>query len=226
VHSQVTHTTTRRSFVLLLTTVVFAPILCIAQGCLKGVIIGDNKKPVAAARVHLEKDDGLPKTGPLHYVMADASGVFEFVDVVPGLYKIFADKESEGYPDDSFAFYSGSHVRRTEISDSPQCRNTTVSISKGATLNGAVHASAFPPPNHVTLILRRTDSTKAWLSTSIDSSFSILVPANTAFTIEATAEGFQKWEWGKRQAILLPPGKATHIVLEMKKGIASPPKSK
>jgi hypothetical protein len=75
-----------------------------ASGTVEGTMLNEKGKPVVDAAVNV--DNGKPTIGAIRYFRTDKKGHFVIDHLAWGKYKVFAQKESEGYPDSTWAFYS------------------------------------------------------------------------------------------------------------------------
>jgi hypothetical protein len=74
-------------------------------GKIKGHVFGADGKPLANAEVYAEILDGRPFVGQRPWARTDQEGKFSIEPVKPGLHKICAHKEEDGYPDPFSSFY-------------------------------------------------------------------------------------------------------------------------
>ena len=184
-----------------------------ASGTVEGTVLNEKGKPVVDAAVNV--DNGKPTIGAIRYFRTDKKGHFVIDHLAWGNYKVFAQKESEGYPDSTWAFYSDNVFQTASLSqESPKA---VVVIRIGPPC-GVFHYSAMDASTGRTLdagvTLRRASNPNLFISgTNIPKQ--LLVPSLTDVLVEISAKGYEPWppeaERAKASKISLKP----HEVLDL-----------
>jgi Carboxypeptidase regulatory-like domain len=171
-------------------------IVCTAQtqsGSVSGSVYNASGEPIKDAAVNIRN-----LAPSMHHVITyyhtDTSGQFRIDHVPFGRYAILARKESDDYPDTNLAFYS--QDRFEEVTLTPEHRDATVKLvlnARAASLDGSVRDAATGEQVPATMTLCRVEEPSLWISTSIASPYSVLVPADTNVAIAVSKPGFATW---------------------------------
>ena len=114
-------------------------------GTIRGLVVDDKGVPLSDVRVEAAPD------GPLSYVLpntlTDANGAFHFDGLRWGNYTLFTTKESAGYPNNGFGFYTTKAAPRVELIAQAPSANVRMEMGpKGGTLSGVVTDAATGLP--------------------------------------------------------------------------------
>lgn len=145
-------------------------------GNVRGTVVDETGKPVGAAQIIVDPADDRPRARAQRVAEADADGKFVMENLPLGIYKVFPKKDSAGYPDTSFAFYSNqvfATVSLTAISPSVNLMlkvGPPVGALTGSVTDGKGNAIA------ATFLLRRASDADNWISMSQPSDYRILLP--------------------------------------------------
>lgn len=164
-------------------------------GKIVGTVLDEKGVPLAAAKVNVLPLDGRPQGTGIRYVETDVEGRF-VIDRLPwGKYSVFAMKEEAEYPDMEPSFYSAGMKIPTAII-MPSAPVATLSIHLGqraAIIDGSVSNASTGAPVSAFFTLVRMNNLEDFLSTSVPSTYRILVPAFTDVAFSVTAPGYDKW---------------------------------
>jgi len=165
-------------------------------GVIRGLVVDESGVPVAAVQVSIDAMDGLPRLAPVRMAETDKNGHFSIDNLELGSYKVFAKKESAGYPDMSYAFYSNQiFTTATLIANSPAADVSLRVGPKAGTVWGLVTDSATNKPVATTFTLRRVDLPDEWVSIGQRSDYRILIPSSTKVSLEVSAPGYKVWQF-------------------------------
>lgn len=183
-------------------------------GTIHGVVFDQTGKPLSEADVYVITDTRTSRWECVSAV-SDAEGSFVLQGVPPGSYYIYAHKNSAGYPDDFYAFFSTDPPRPWV---KVEAENTTeVVIQKGpssASLELSVTDENGMPKTDYTLQFNRVDLGKIGVfGTTPDfphgakdppmradwphglKPLPILVPP-VPFRLTVNADGYEPWHYG------------------------------
>jgi len=166
----------------------------IPEGSIRGTVLADDGNPVADAHVYAEVMRGSKIVTVLN-TKADDLGIFAFSQLATGEYRIYADKQEDGYLStrpDIFTFEPflvvvltpGSPTATTGIRFGPKAAIITGWVRDSATGRSiAAHLSLAPTDGH------------AWSTTGTAGRFRfrLAIPADTPVNFGACAEGYKPW---------------------------------
>jgi hypothetical protein len=161
-----------------------------------GIVLDHAGKPVAAAVVKATFTGSFD--GIVPSAETDSSGRFAIKHLSFGEYFVTASKEQDNYPDESNGFYTGLHASPTTVVlDVNHVRQTaTVHLgTKAAVISGRVVDAQTGEPVEPCVEFRRKDNPSITWSGSglLKSSFHLLVPANTEFSMVVWQRGYEPW---------------------------------
>src|ERR1700733_1546032 len=168
----------------------------IPEGSIRGTVLADDDGPVANAHVYAEVMHGSKILTVLNTSTNDL-GIFAFSQLAIGEYRIYADKQEDGYlstrPDiftpEPFlvvALSLGSPTATTVIHFGPKAAIITGWVRDSATGKSiAAHLSLAPADGH------------AWSTTGTAGQFRfrLAIPADTPINFGACAEGYKPWSY-------------------------------
>ncbi len=163
-------------------------------GAIRGVVLDTEGQRVARARVHAATD-GSGHIGGIQYVTTDNDGAFTINNVRWGVYKMFAMKPEDGYPDASFEIYSSGATVRAEVSPSTPTAFSMIVVAKAATMVGAISDAISGAPLSGTLHMWEIERPNVFLDTSVSSPFQVPVPAGKRIGIEIRVRGYETWQY-------------------------------
>ncbi|SRR5579884_243323 len=162
-----------------------------APGAISGIVLNEKGQPVPVALVNV--DAGEPTISAIRYYLTDKKGHFAIEHLPLGNYKVFAQKESDGYPDLSWAFYSNNVFPVVSLTKSSPKVVVTVQIGPPC---GVLHYSATDASTgraiDAAITLRRASNPKLFIGGS-NISNQILVPSLTDVLLQITAKGYKSW---------------------------------
>jgi hypothetical protein len=166
-------------------------------GSVRGTVVDENGVPLAAAQVSVDALDGLPRLSPVLTAETDKEGHFLIANLELGNYKVFAKKESMGYPDTSFAFYSGQVFTTVSVTSAAPGADTLLKVGPPAgVIDGKVQDALAGVPVSATFLLRRTLDPNNWISTSQKADYRVLIPPLVEVSVEVSAPGYKTWHYG------------------------------
>jgi 5-hydroxyisourate hydrolase-like protein (transthyretin family) len=165
-------------------------------GAISGVVLNNRGEPVAGARVHALSTERRPVAALVKYVETDADGRFLMGQVEYGSYRLYALKETDGYPDRSFSFYSNGLTFQATVSEgSPHAEALIVLGPIAGRLTGLISDSATGQPLNGRLHLWRIKDPANFFDTNVRSQCEILIPANNEVGMEVTSPGYEVWRY-------------------------------
>jgi hypothetical protein len=182
-------------------------------GVIEGRVVDAAGTPVKAATVYVVLDDGRPLASRIPYVMADETGTFVIDQLAFGTYEVFGKKDEESYPDT--LWFSAFKPPRVTISAQQPSGTVVLRFGpKAGVITGMVRDEVTGKPLAAALTVKRLSD--SWFSeTSQPANFRVFVPASADVSLEASAEGYQKWESGSRQ-LRLDPGGQLHLDIKLR----------
>lgn len=164
-------------------------------GSIQGVVLDDRGSPVANAVVTADPVDGLARGTALPNAETDTDGRFVVEHLAwLGKYRIYTAKQTAGYPDTSFSFYSNDVLTTAEISAESPTATIRIQLGpKAGALVGAVSDAETGKPVPAGIELRRTASPDDWLSTSVAPNYRVLLPSSVNVSVVFVASGYEKW---------------------------------
>ncbi|HZS26727.1 MAG TPA: carboxypeptidase-like regulatory domain-containing protein [Candidatus Angelobacter sp.] len=165
-------------------------------GTISGIVEDETGKPVPNAKVHIAEKAAGSAHRAIQMHEADSNGKFTISHVPWGTYVVMAGKESDGYPDTLTAFYS--NLKIPTVTLGPLFPTASVIVHIGpraglldiASVVDAITGKSLLLSSSVTL--RHADNPNFFISTST-SAKDIMVPSQTAVTIEIDARGYRPW---------------------------------
>lgn len=167
------------------------------NGSISGTVIDENGKPVSSALVRVDPINEGPRSGIVRQTETDKAGHF-FIDTLQlDSYKVFAMKESDGYPNTAFAFYSNQAFSTVTLLEGAPSTTLVLKVGPRAGLmTGTVADLITGKPVNSTFLLRRAADSDNWISFSQPSEYRVLVPPNTDVVFEVSAPGYETFYYG------------------------------
>jgi Carboxypeptidase regulatory-like domain len=191
-------------------------------GSIRGVVIDEKGAPVAAAQVRVDPLDGRPRSSGVLLVETDGSGHFSVDALELEGYKLFAMKESAGYPDTSGAFYSNNVFPTVTLTASAPTADITLKVGPPAgVMSGSVTNAVTGAPVLTGFLLRRISNPGYWISMSQKADYRVLVPPSVEVSVEVSAPGYKTWFYGgpsdtlNRPPIRLDSGKEMRLDIQL-----------
>jgi hypothetical protein len=184
--------------------------------------LDERGRPVVHARVILVSSEFKIQRGPLLNAETGEHGKFECKNLSWGEYRVFAMKESAGFPNTYFAFYSNDLFSKATVTPAVKVANVVLRVKKAATLQGDIKDSSTGKTLTAVFEFSRKDSPSFSITTSFSSKFKVLIPANTDVVAKVTATGFYDWFYPSAQnrsqagVIRLRPGEHKMISVSLR----------
>lgn len=170
---------------------------CAAPGGeIQGYVVDAQGQPVSEAIVHASMDN-LEK-GLIPSTETDEKGFYSLV-VRTGAYTVYSGKKSAGYPETLDPIY-GEAIRYVKVQVKKDQVISGVTLKLGSPLgklSGTISdASTNNPITDAHITLHSVDKPAYNFVTNVDENghFQIVAPP-TPFTIEVSAEGYEKWRY-------------------------------
>jgi hypothetical protein len=195
-------------------------------GTIAGTVMDEVGKPLTGAHVIVDPADGRPRSSGLLIVETDKSGHFSIDSLALGTYKVFAKKDSAGYPDTSFAFYSNQVFATATLTRDAPIVNLMLKVGPVAGTMTGVVTGVRKDPISATFMLRRAADPNNWISMSQRPEYRILLPPGTDILLEVSAPGYKTWYWGGPSDSLGRPPIRLESRTEMKLDIQLQPEKK
>jgi carboxypeptidase family protein len=163
-----------------------------AVGSIAGVVRDLNGARVAEASVYAVDVENIRSRFNAH---ADSNGSFVLRDVPPGTYSVHAHKESEGYPDTFFSFFSMDNKkawRQVEVEAGRATDGIVLELGpKYAVLDLSIEDEEG---NYIggSLTFTRVDDPKRTYMVGSSPDMNLLVPPVT-FRFQIRAKGYHTW---------------------------------
>ncbi len=164
-------------------------------GGLTGYVYDPDGRPVTNAEVYVEALDDAPFVGIRPRSSTDETGKFFIDNAKPGLNRVYASKEEDGYPDPSFPIYRDPDAPPPEILVREGQITSGVIVRLGQKceklLVSVIDAETHSLIKHATITIYPTNNPNIRSSSAPDATghFEILTPLAPA-NIRASAEGY------------------------------------
>ena len=196
----------------------------VPTGEIEGRVLNAQGQPVSGATVYALENRFL--RGGIPSEETDTNGFFNLI-VPPGTYRVYAGKESDGYPETLDPFYQGA-VSYVEVQVNEDQITSSVILRLGSQLGRLsgriIDASTNSPLTDVYITLRLADNPSHSIVTNVindDGRFEVIVPP-AQFTIEVSAPGYQNWHYradnpgSETNALQLRPGDVRELVVPLR----------
>jgi hypothetical protein len=193
-----------------------------SSGMVRGSVLDENGRVVEGASVECDPLDSRPSANALLIVETDKNGRFSVGNLGLGSYKLFAMKESSGYPNTAFGFYSNNVFPTVTLTTAVPGADITLRVGPSAgVLSGSVSDAVTGAPLPNSFLLRRSSDPENWISMSQKADYRVLVPPSVEVSIEVSAPGYKTWYYGgpfdrlKRDPIRLESGKEMRLDIQL-----------
>jgi 5-hydroxyisourate hydrolase-like protein (transthyretin family) len=172
-----------------------------SKASISGLVSSRTGEPLKGVKIDASPVDGKPLGKALRFVETDSSGRYEINNLEFGVYKVFAQNESMGYPNAHLDFYGGNTAPKVTLDEKhPSAEVNITMLAVAGRIHGTVLDRATSKPvENASIKLVKADAL-GWISTSFPVKNSLLVPADMPFNAQVTADGYKEW---KSQAPLL-----------------------
>ena len=193
---------TRIAVMILSFCIVNYPAVSQQPGAVAGTVLNETGNKVVGALVIVDPLDERPKASALLVVETDIEGKFSMSNLAFGSYKVFARKDSAGYPDTSFAFYSDHTFPTVSLTASSPSANLIVKVGPPAGVLTGLVKDGKDNPIAATFFLRRASDPDNWISMSERPEYRVLIPPDVEVLIEVSAPGYKTFYYGGASDLL------------------------
>lgn len=163
-------------------------------GSISGTVVDQQGHAVSGASVNAGRQ-GVPVSSIVRFVETDIEGHFVIDHLRWGKYNVFAMKESAGYPNMAFSFYSNDSATQASITPAVPAAKIRIRLGpKSGLLSGSVTDSQTGGPVNANFKLSRAASPGKWLSSSEPSTYRVLLPPRVGVLIQVSAPGYETWK--------------------------------
>lgn len=192
------------------------------SGSVRGSVVDENGVAVEGATVECDPADPRPWARDLQTVQTDKDGKFVANRLPLGSYKLFAMKESVGYPNLSFAFYSNHIFPTAALTEANPAAEVILKVGPSAgVITGTVRDAFTGNPTDAGFLLRRVSNVDNFISMSQRPEYRVLLPPDVEVLLEVSAPGHKTWYYGgpsdvlKRASIRLESGKVMKLDIQL-----------
>jgi hypothetical protein len=180
-------------------------------GVIGGRVVDAGDNPVKAAQVYVLPDG--PLATRARTATADETGAFAIDHLAFGTCGVYGGKEDEGYA--NTLWFSPAAPPSVTISAQQPAGTVVLRFGPTAgTITGTATDERTGKPVPVSFTMRRLRD--SWVhEMSQPPNFRVLIPASEEFSLEASAEGYQKWESGSHP-LRLEPGGQLHLDIKLR----------
>ncbi|MGH9490861.1 MAG: carboxypeptidase-like regulatory domain-containing protein [Terriglobales bacterium] len=176
-----------------------------------GDVVNQRGQPVAGAKVSYLLL-GVANIGAIVYATSDRRGRFRFGNLDWGRYNVYADKESAGYPDQSFTLYgAGLPLPLATLSPRHPRASVVVHVARAAVLTGTVTDAATGKPVPGLGVLLKNPVSRAWFSGTAEANLYVLIPPLVQVNVTLTAPGYRPWQ----RILRLRPGQRENVAIKL-----------
>lgn len=180
-------------------------------GAITGVVINTRGRPIAGAKVSYLRL-GVVNIGAVVYSVTGRRGRYRFANLDWGRYNVYAEKESAGYPDQSFALYgTGLPLPLATLSPRHPRASVVVHVARAAVLTGTVTDAATGKPVPDLTVLLKEPVSGAWFSGTAEANLYILIPPLVQVNVTLTAPGYRPWQ----RILRLRPGQRENVAIKL-----------
>jgi len=191
-------------------------------GSVEGVVLNQQGKPIADADVHALLQEDMRRT--VASTTTDSAGKFTLHDLPAGGIFVYANKESDGYPDAFFAFFTtpnGQYQVAVKVEAGQVVSGVTMKLgAKFAYLKFNVTDESG---RHIAaaLVFTREDQPGSFQTGTTGENTMMVPPVPFRLTIQA--EGYEPWHYGganyagKAGLIALKPGQTLSLDVRLRK---------
>jgi hypothetical protein len=191
------------------------------SGVIKGIVVTENGIPVADAIVYLFEAARSPVTS------TDEKGEFSFSNVPVGNHKVIAYKESAGFPNMLWSFYSetyeGKGMELVYVDGTQRVTNAVVKLGPeaGRLVIRVIDSDNGKSIGNAEVTMNRKGEPKTLLRSGANKpdGFDLLLPPNIPVEFSVAAPGYQVWHYRQRgiDSIRLSSGFERKITVELRR---------
>ena len=198
-----------------------------SAGAIDGVVVDESLRPLVGARAWAERTDQWH--GAVNFVDSDANGHFSIERLPLGTYHVFAEKEDDGYPDISFAFYGAGHPLTVTLSaEAPEASVVIKLGPKAGLLTGKIADAVTGAPLGATFKMWHLGKESTDLSTSGHPDYRVLIPPDIDVAVEVHLDGYETWYYpgygaAASKPLRLRPGERMDLDIKLQPNGSAPP---
>jgi hypothetical protein len=178
---------------------------------IQGTVLGEDGRPLASATVYAYSD----MRKQIH-AASNAKGNFLMPDAPTGVVYIDAFKETDGYPNNFFAFHKaiGEELHKIAVEPGAHIQGLVIRLGpRAATIHLEITESNGAPVAGGVVEFKREDNTNTGsYSDSAKPSYTTLVPSLVPFRFAVTVPGYKAWE---SQSMTAQPGETLNIAVHL-----------
>jgi len=200
--------------------------------------VNQTKQSHAVVEGRVVTNDGMPVANATVYALRDCRSFLNVTDdqgnftlpVLAGKHRISAYKESDGYPDLLWSFYSEAYGREgfpiVNVEENQIVRGVIVRLGPEASrlFIRVIDARTKRPIRDASLALNHKGKPETRFEpggTKMDGEFDTLIPASLPINVVLKAPGYKTWRYVKggsvdRDVIRLRPGSSIEMTVELK----------
>jgi hypothetical protein len=196
-------------------------------GTVEGIVVTSEGTPVADATVYVFR------VGRSILASTDTDGKFTLTNLPAGNHKILAYKESDGFPNVFWSFYSEIYPNTgfpvINVQENQTIRDVTVRLGpKASRLSiNVIDAKTKLPIRDASVSLSHKGKPKTLLRSGTnkpEGGFELLVPPSIPINVVVEAPGYKTWSYSNkgnvdRDAIRIPVGNSKKITVELEQAI-------
>lgn len=192
-------------------------------GTVEGLVLTCDGVPIANAIVYAVQDGRTP------FTLTDISGKFVLEYVAVGSRRILAYKESDGFPNRFWSFYSQVYGDKdsldVSVRENESSRGVIVHLCQKASKLSiqVVDLETKRPVGDAEIAMNHKGKPKTLFKpglTHSDGRIEVLVPASVPISLTVTADGYNLWDnlgsLNSGGAIQLRPGSKANLIVELK----------
>lgn len=194
------------------------------HGTVEGQVVTKEGLPVADATVYAFKIGGSPLAS------TNIEGKFTLTNLSSGKHLIIAYKESDGFPNLVWSFYSEAYGNDgkvvVNVEENRIVRDAIIRVGPkaGRLFIGVIDAKTKHPITDASVTMNHKGKPKVLIETGAtrqDGGFDLLIPPSTPINVVVKAPGYSTWRYVKggsvdRDAIRLRPGASKAMTVELK----------
>ena len=194
-------------------------------GAIEGVVVTKEGIPVADAKVYVLQ------TGRSLLAATDGNGRFALTRIPPGTHRVIAYKESDGFPNLVWSFYSEAYQdegsAQINVLENQTVRDVRVRLGPKASrlLLTVTDAKTGQPITDASVSLNHKGKPNTLFksgATESNGTFNLLIPSSILINVAVEAQGYRTWRYVKggavnRDAIRFLPGISRRMTVRLER---------
>jgi 5-hydroxyisourate hydrolase-like protein (transthyretin family) len=166
-----------------------------SKASISGIVSSRTGEPLKGVKIDASSVGGKTLGKALHFVETDSSGRYEISNLEFGVYRVFAQNESMGYPNTHLDFYGGNAAPKVTLDEKhPNSEVNIIMPAVAGKIRGTVlDRASNRPVQNVSIKLSKVEA-PGWISTSFPVKNSLSVPPDLPFNVQVTADGYKEWK--------------------------------